>query len=453
MQYLSYKQHIKTMRPIWLLTVSTFILCITTLFIWIVTSSNHGEATQPASNALIVHGLDQIEPSIPPFLMDFITQKTAYHKDNADTTTKELFVDYELTHTYGLYHLMLDIRTDAPENHTVYTVVFHPETEQTYRLQDFLQGDYLSALSMIAYHKLSNDSNHQNQALQQSLRINTLPVSENFENFILTDQGITFYFASSVSGLSDSFIHQISLSFEALSDYINDAWRTIFGLSHASDIAQLADANLNQKSNQKLISITFDDGPHPTLTPKLLGILQKENVPATFYLLGSRVRQYPQVVRSIMEQGHQIGSHTTNHKALTKLSAQQRDKEIQDTISLITRLTGSPPSTMRPPYGAYDDNVIAASHQPLVLWSVDPEDWKDKDAKTVYNRVVKNVKDGDIILLHDIHATSVAAAEKIIKKLKQDGYTFVTVDQLMEARGKQPASDVYYSFPRVKKPA
>lgn len=206
---------------------------------------------------------------------------------------------------------------------------------------------------------------------------------------------------------------------------------------------EVKDESLKDK---KLIAITFDDGPHETLTPRLLDILKKEDVKATFFVLGSRAKYHPDILKRAADEGHQIGSHTYNHKELPKLSEHERLKEIKDTADLIEQTIGKRPSAMRPPYGSISDSVKKDAGALLILWSIDPEDWKYRDADTVYHNVTGPVRDGDIILLHDIHKTSVDATEKIIPKLKEEGYIFVTVNQLIGARGEAVNGAVYNSL-------
>ncbi len=196
--------------------------------------------------------------------------------------------------------------------------------------------------------------------------------------------------------------------------------------------------------DKKLIAITFDDGPHAVNTPELLDFLAQAQVKATFFVLGSRLEYYPDIAKRIVAEGHQIGSHTYNHKWLTRLSAEELIFELYETNRLIYSITNVRINALRPPYGDYNDDVIALSHMPIVNWSIDPEDWKYKDADRIFHAVVEDVRDGDIILLHDMYETSVEAAKMIIHHLKEEGYTFVTVDTLIRARqGETAAGEVY----------
>lgn len=189
--------------------------------------------------------------------------------------------------------------------------------------------------------------------------------------------------------------------------------------------------------NKKLVALTFDDGPHPEWTNTLLDILQRENVPVTFFVLGSRANHYPDIVQRAASSGHQIASHTFNHKNLTKLSPSDMRYEIDETANIIERITGGKPAFMRPPYGAIDQAVKDAAGTPLITWSVDPEDWKSRNTEQIFTHVTDHTTDGSIVLLHDMYGTTVDAVTKIIPEMRSRGFVFLTVRQLMDARGRQ----------------
>jgi peptidoglycan/xylan/chitin deacetylase (PgdA/CDA1 family) len=193
---------------------------------------------------------------------------------------------------------------------------------------------------------------------------------------------------------------------------------------------------------RKLVCITFDDGPHQKYTPELLNFLSTEEVHATFFVLGCWAKQRPEILRRMAAEGHQVASHTVNHKNLTKLSAKEMQKEINDNADLIERITGKRPTALRPPYGAYNAAVQAVAETPLLLWNVDPKDWKVRDEDIVYRRVADRVSNGSIILLHDWYPSTVAAAKRIVRTLKARGYTFVTVDEMLAARGSAAPGEV-----------
>ncbi len=181
----------------------------------------------------------------------------------------------------------------------------------------------------------------------------------------------------------------------------------------------------------KLIALTFDDGPNVLYTERLLDGLAERDVKATFFLLGKSAEAYPEIVRRIAEEGHLIGNHTYSHLKLTAGNEAKFLEEINRTGEIIAEITGSTPAFCRPPFGIWNTRYEQRLGIIPVLWDVDPRDWCTFDTQTVANRILADCHDGAIILLHDEYETSVEAALLVIDELKQQGYTFVTVDKLL----------------------
>lgn len=186
----------------------------------------------------------------------------------------------------------------------------------------------------------------------------------------------------------------------------------------------------NIKDTIPKVALTFDDGPSGLYTEYLLDGLKERNVKATFFVTGSNVRDNKDIIKRMSDEGHLIGNHTYSHVDLAKTDFDTACKEINDTNLYIKNVTGYTPKYIRPPYGDWNDKLLKETDMSIVLWNVDPEDWKDQNANIVAARVIKNTRAGDIILLHDIFKSSVDAAFKIIDELQDKGYHFVTVDKL-----------------------
>ncbi|WP_296665086.1 polysaccharide deacetylase family protein [Demequina sp.] len=185
---------------------------------------------------------------------------------------------------------------------------------------------------------------------------------------------------------------------------------------------------------EKCIALTFDDGP-VAATNDLLDVLQDRGVKATFFMVGKNATANPAVVKRIAEDGHALGNHTWDHPQLTRLSASEVRKEIERTSDAIEAAAGVRPTLLRPPYGATNGtvaDVAAELGMPQILWDVDPEDWKDKNSDTVRERVLGNAHRNAIVLSHDIHSTTRNAYAAIIDSLISDGYTLVTVPDLLD---------------------
>lgn len=182
---------------------------------------------------------------------------------------------------------------------------------------------------------------------------------------------------------------------------------------------------------ENVVALTFDDGPHAVYTKELLDGLRKRGVVASFFILGEHIEGNEELIMQMKEDGHLIGNHTFSHVKLDTLNDSAACDEVKRTCEAIEGITGEPVEYIRPPYGAYNDELECMINLNKVLWTVDPQDWNTTNVDAIVNHVVKNVRDGDIILLHDIYSSSVAAALRIVDELKARGYIFVTVEDIM----------------------
>lgn len=186
--------------------------------------------------------------------------------------------------------------------------------------------------------------------------------------------------------------------------------------------------------NKPMIAFTFDDGPHPTNTSKLVDIFTQYNGKATFFVLGYRAQRYSDIIKNCYQNGFQIENHSWSHPNLTTISPEQVYQEIYTTNDLIFSLIGKDPHYLRPPEGAYNDQVKEIAKMNIELWNIDTLDWKYRDAKRVTDQIVSKAKDGKIILLHDIHDTSIEGVKNALPILHEQGYQFVTIDTLHQYR-------------------
>ncbi|NUR91924.1 MAG: polysaccharide deacetylase family protein [Nonomuraea sp.] len=189
----------------------------------------------------------------------------------------------------------------------------------------------------------------------------------------------------------------------------------------------------------KCVALTFDDGPGP-YTRTLLRHLAAYDAHATFFVVGRNVAALPEVVREAAEAGHEIGNHTWSHPDLTRLSPARIRTQLARTDRAVEAATGTVPTLVRPPYGAWNPSVRRQAGRPLVLWSVDTLDWRYRNSARVTRVSLKRVRPGSVILFHDIHPTTVKALPKVLKGLTARGYHFVTVGELF---GGRPPKVVY----------
>lgn len=183
-------------------------------------------------------------------------------------------------------------------------------------------------------------------------------------------------------------------------------------------------------SGKKLIALTFDDWPSIRYTNILLDILKNENIKATFYVLGNHAEQYPKLIQREYAEWHEIWNHSYSHILFTKISERMMQEEIYKTDQAIYKAVGIYPKTFRPPYGWTNSGVLETIGMPAILWSIDPHDWKTHDRKKNI-AAVSHARDGDILIMHDIHEESVASIPDIIKSLRSQWFTFVTVSELL----------------------
>lgn len=288
--------------------------------------------------------------------------------------------------------------------------------------------------------------------LEQILSGTTKPELGNFKNFLLPGNEqliITF----NISGATDPV--QVNLPIAPLFDMLEppvvqaffprqkakiEAERRV--AAEAERKAQEAEAarkrtrelvapnrNNIDCATMKCIALTYDDGPGHD-TAKLLDILKSRQAVATFFVLGSRVAAHAALLKQVINQHSEVANHTWNHPNLTRLDNAALDWQITQTNQAIFAATGTYPKLLRPPEGAFDSRVIGQAGLPLALWTIDTNDWRDRDADILYQRVVNGARSGTVVLMHDIHAPAIEAAQRIIDELQRQGYVLVTMSEL-----------------------
>jgi len=184
----------------------------------------------------------------------------------------------------------------------------------------------------------------------------------------------------------------------------------------------------------KVIAFTFDDGPS-IYTKNVVDALVLNNSKATFFELGNRMKYNQDEVRYVYESGMEVGSHTYAHKNLNKLSDSEIDEEINSTNIIFNEITGDNIKLLRPPYGNSNEKVKSRVNTPIITWNVDTNDWLTRDSEAIYNHILDNVSDGDIVLMHDIYPETLEAIKKVIPVLRERGYKITTVSELAKEKG------------------
>ena len=193
-------------------------------------------------------------------------------------------------------------------------------------------------------------------------------------------------------------------------------------------------------TTEKVVALTFDDGPHPRFTDEILGILEKEKIRATFFVIGSNVETYPAVVQRVIAAGHEIGNHTYRHPIVNTVTDEQLEEEINKTDAILREIGYSGNNLFRPPQGKCSKTMPALlerTNKTTILWNIDTRDWTHRPSEEIVDEIKNHVCGGDIILLHDYvsgESTTIPALKKLIPMLKEQGYQFVTVSELLSLK-------------------
>lgn len=252
-----------------------------------------------------------------------------------------------------------------------------------------------------------------------------LPYSlKTLHNFVVSNDSIIFFYDRG-SVLKKGGIVSIEVDKSKLSEFINKNGNRL-GMSYDS------------KNHKPLVALTFDDGPDGKQTEELLEVLKANGARATFFVVGKQVEKHPELLKKMVDYDCEIGNHTYSHANLNNLSEKALNKEIETTNKLIEQATdGYRASLMRPPFNNCNNKVKDMLKQPIIQWSIDTLDWKHKNVSKTIEIVLDRVSDGSIVLMHDIHNSSVEAAKILIPKLIESGYDLVTVSEMAQIKGEQ----------------
>lgn len=218
------------------------------------------------------------------------------------------------------------------------------------------------------------------------------------------------------------------------------------GTADPASQTAVPDGKNEVKQRKKAVALTFDDGPSTAYTMKILDLLEKYDAHATFFVVGNRVSAGADILKKEIAQGCEIGNHSWNHPNLGKMKIKQVNKNLEKTNRLVKKLTGYRIKLVRPPFGSISNAMRKKLKYPMILWNVDTLDWKSKNPKAVLKQVKKQVRDGSIILVHDIHGSTAEAMKTVLPWLIEHDYDILTVSELMERNGiKMKAGKAYGS--------
>lgn len=384
-------------------------------------------------NRLISESIDKIDRDF----QNTVLLATVFDKPMTET------IGYQVTHnTSEVLSIVVNIKQDMNGAHPASMTqfwTFDKKSGEVVGLADFTEQSDEAAEAIISAAK-NSISQIIKQRQQPEIDLNEIINKEALSNFIITNNGNSLAWPLGQASLLPSSYGELTITvpISSVSKYLqNPTARKLANIPKppepkpAPAPAPAAPTPAPTTGN-KVIALTFDDGPGP-YTEKLLDILDKYDAKATFFLIGSKVSGQASVVRSIQARGHQLGNHSWSHPELPKLSVDQIAGEIDRTNEAIRQATGVKPSILRPPYGAVNGVVLEQlrlRNMSSILWSVDTRDWADRNSQIVCSRAVAGARPGAVILMHDIHQTSVNAVPCILSSLKQQGYSFVTIQRL-----------------------
>lgn len=355
------------------------------------------------------------------------------HTINSNSKERsELNVDYKYNKVNNRYlNIVLDEFINSNQlAHPItkrYTYVFDTKENRFLTIEDLMTKEEAKKLTIRLQKQLIKE--YPNCVDIKLLSTKITPEYKNLTNFTFTSEDLTFYFnpyeiSPGYCGMLQTTVPLDQLNLKIDIELGEEEKKT-------EKVTKLTTKTIDP--NKKMIAITFDDGPSK-YTKDILSILKKYDACATFFVLGNKVEIYDESTREIIKQGSEIGNHSYNHKWLIKLKKDEFMDQVNMTQDIIERTTGFRPTLLRPTYGDVNDVIKKNTDLDIVLWNVDTLDWKIKKPKRIASRVIGKVKDGDIILMHDTHKQTVEALKLILPELKKQGFQFVTVSELKEAR-------------------
>ena len=372
----------------------------------------------------------KIKNQVDQIYQDFIKE---YGITKNENESAELNIDYHYN-IVSVHYINIVLEKFISSNslahpiNEIYTYVYDSNDKRFLGLEDLITQEELEKLVPKIQKELM-DQYPECFSVQQ-LNQNLSPIFKNFPLFTFTNEDLNLYFnpyeiADGSCGIIDTTIplDHINLKIEDIE----------LGTNTTKEYTVLKETSKVIDPHKKMIAITFDDGPG-RYTKDILKTLTKYDANATFFVLGNKVEVYDETAREIVKQGSEIGNHSYNHKWLIKLKSDDFMDQVNQTQSIVKRITGITPKVLRPTYGSVNDTIRKNTNLDIVLWNVDTLDWKIKDPKQIANRVVGKVEDGDIVLMHDTHKRTVEALKIILPELKKEGFQFVTVSELKEAQ-------------------
>lgn len=359
----------------------------------------------------------------------------------------ELHIDFEI---YSASEKSISVKFESfvfregePLQVETSTYSFDRENEEFLTLSHLFKDDssYLERLSELSFQKLMKNPKIKEQLTEEHVRQSLEPTVENFKHFFIKDEKLIVLFEAGRIGPHSIGDLEIELTKDELKDILKQ--ETVLGIVEEVEEAKEPKEPVEKEEkdskddaavvdpNKKYVALSFDDGPHKSVTPRILDILAKYDAHATFFVLGTQAEAYPEILKRAVSEGHEIGNHSWSHPYLSKLSQGQIKEQLRKTDELVAGATGVAPGLVRPPYGEVNEAIKASINKPIIKWSVDTRDWESRNPNAIMAKVQSQVKDGAIILMHDTYSTTAESLDRVLKWLYEEGYEVVTVSELL----------------------
>lgn len=356
----------------------------------------------------------------------------------------------------GIYNLIFSkygITGGANGKNEIKVFTVNVKEDRLYQLTDFIEETDENRTELIQIILEQLNENTELQALVMEDKLVESLASFDDVTWSITEEALILYWDEYEIAAGSAGTIQLTLPIEKIQHLVSDRKHELLHLdftltNEEADVIKVPERKPLDPDG-KYVALTFDDGPHKTNTERVLNSLKEFDVKATFFMLGNQVDYYPSLVQRVAEEGHEIGNHSNTHPDLSKVDANRVQKEFETTNQRIYDVIGRYPTVFRPPYGSYNNNIITQAtnlNLPIIMWSVDSLDWKTKNATSINHEILSTTTNGSIILMHDIHDATADALPSVLKNLKEQGYSFVTVSQLLEWRGDTGIGPHYGSY-------
>lgn len=408
---------------------------------------------------IVVHYPVFKKPGIDSVIFGDVSKYVADFKNQVLTENSPegyLHIDYEaylVDSSYTSIDMSIEssLSIDANAMQKIKCYVFNNQNDSRISVGDIIETSKTSEFLKVVVEKVKGLEGYNSLVVKTDDIISY--VSQNPHCFLLEKEGLKIKFEKYSIMPGSEGVQEITISYKEIESLFKsgvDVGTVTNHLDAANDgksSVEIVPVQRNIDPNKPMVALTFDDGPHPEHTREILKSLSKHGGVATFYMLGNRASSYGDVVADVVRQGSEVGNHSWSHSNYTKKSAKEIKDDVQKSKSAIEKFSNSKNITLRVPYGALNDTVKSNADAPIVLWSVDTNDWKDKNSDIIIQRATENIKDGDIILMHDIWGETAHSVDEIAARLTEQGFQLVTVGEMAKARNVELKNGTkYFSF-------